>query len=175
MLFMSAISSLALLVSTVAAYPLAQAEAVVTENPNLEITSLVVNDTTTGNTLLTFNVTNPEPLANQAVANCTGSWSHEAKDWPSSAQSLRCDNSDTMTWYIDSWTSARDFVIAVQDRYTDPDIGEAPYDRVTVFTKATINATYVAYSSNDLAADPISGSQIANTTIYAPIYAIAAK
>lgn len=88
MLFMSAISSLALLVSTVAAYPLAQAEAVVTENPNLEITSLVVNDTTTGNTLLTFNVTNPEPLANQAVANCTGSWSHEAKDWPSSAQSV---------------------------------------------------------------------------------------
>lgn len=54
-------------------------------------------------------------------------------------------------------------------------IGKDPYDRVTVFARAIVNTTFVQYDSEDLAADPVSGSQIANTTIYAPIYAVAAK
>lgn len=87
--FTTAISSLALLVSSVAAYPYAQERAVLADNPALEITGLVINDTTTGNTLLKFNVTNPETLANPDIASCSGRWNHTAQDWPVSSNSVR--------------------------------------------------------------------------------------
>jgi hypothetical protein len=137
MLFTSVIGSLALLLSSVAASPVALA---VADNPSLEITGLVINDTSTGMTLLKFNVSNPESLADQDVAVCNGTWNHQLQNWPVGAKSVcdaeplplstrriltlclqaRCTNSETFTWFMDSWTSARQFTIAIQDRFDDP-------------------------------------------------------
>ncbi|KAI5357684.1 hypothetical protein Slin15195_G035610 [Septoria linicola] len=190
MLFANIVGGAAFFAAAAVAHPLAEAAAFLSTNPNLEISKLVINDTATGKTLLSFSVKNPEPLASQSVAECRGEWDHTKKDWPVSNQALRCDKSQTITWFIDSWTSARDFVVGVQDRFDDPSVGKDPYDRVTTFSKFIVNETYVHYDSPVSEAgstgstaptaltessESISGTQIPDQMIYAPVYAVSAK
>ncbi|CAK1362169.1 hypothetical protein CB0940_02547 [Cercospora beticola] len=156
MLFSAATTAIALLASTVAAVPASLT--IMADNPNLEISQLVVSSSATGNTLLQFNVKNPEPLAAKGTAVCRGEWDSVKKDWPISGKALRCDKSQSVTWYIDSWTDATNFVIAIQDRFKDHSIGEPPYDRMTTFSKATINASVVSYDNQDEKPDASQGT-----------------
>ncbi|KAF2216490.1 hypothetical protein CERZMDRAFT_116434 [Cercospora zeae-maydis SCOH1-5] len=152
MMFLStAATAMALLVSTVAAVPASLTS--MADNPNLEITELVINSTAQGNTTLQFSVTNPEPLAANGAAECKGDWSTTKQDWPISGSALTCDNSTTMTWYIDSWTDAMNFVVNIQDRFDDPSVGTPPYDRMTTFSKAIVNDTVVSYTTDTQAGD----------------------
>ncbi|KAM3422916.1 hypothetical protein BST61_g399 [Cercospora zeina] len=182
MFLSTAATAIALLASTVAAIPASLTS--MAENPNLEITELVINSTANGNTMLQFNVQNPEPLAANGIAECRGEWDTTKQDWPISGEALTCDNSTSMTWYIDSWTSAMNFVINIQDRFDDPSVGKPPYDRMTTFSKAIINETVVSYASDtpagntnagtDAPPESISGSQLPDITIYAVVYAVSA-
>ena len=86
MLFSAAATAIALLASTVAAVPVSLTN--MADNPNLEISQLVVNSSATGNTLLQFNVKNPEPLAAKGTAVCRGEWDSNKKDWPVSGKAV---------------------------------------------------------------------------------------
>ncbi|GIZ46681.1 hypothetical protein CKM354_000979900 [Cercospora kikuchii] len=161
MLFSAAATAIALLASAVAAVPASLTN--MADNPNLEISQLVVNSSATGNTLLQFNVKNPEPLAAKSIAVCRGEWNSVKKDWPVSGKALRCEKSQSVTFYIDSWTDATNFVIAIQDRFKDHSIGEPPYDRMTTFSKATVNSSVVSYDNKDEKPDASQGTNAGTT------------
>ena len=68
----SLISSLAVLGATALAHP-HQARAEQSENPDLEITKLVIDKVESGNTTISFQLYNPDTLSG-ANATCNGTW-----------------------------------------------------------------------------------------------------
>jgi hypothetical protein len=53
-------------------------------------------------------------------------------------------------------------------------VGQAPYDRVTIFARGIVNETYVTYNVSDTGIITGNQTQAANATIFAPVYAIMA-
>lgn len=69
---------------------------------------------------------------------------------------------------MDSFTGYNRFTLGLQHRFSDPAIGEPPYDRVTTFGRAVVNKKNLACENMD---NHVSCTQIP-AVIEAPIYAV---
>lgn len=122
-----AVTSIAILASMAAAWPAASVarRADLAENPPFQITNLSIGSTKDGKTSLSYTVTNPEPLANGATAECSTSWNTAEKNWPRNDKDVKCGNS-LFDFHIESFNSEKDFVVGLQHRFNDPEFVDVP-------------------------------------------------
>ncbi|EME47916.1 hypothetical protein DOTSEDRAFT_69745 [Dothistroma septosporum NZE10] len=163
----SLVSSLALLGVTSCAHPHHRARAAQSGNPDLEITKLIIDRVRNGNTTISFRLYNPDPLSG-ANATCTSTWVSTTKGNPQGDYEL-CGESK-FAWAFDTYNDINNFTLNVEDRFTDPAVGDPPYDQVTVFGIAIFNKTNLVCEAMGDASCGIPN----DTIVEAPIYATTA-
>ncbi|KAK4632342.1 hypothetical protein CLAFUW4_03633 [Fulvia fulva] len=161
----SLISSLAVLGATASANLQARAE--LSESPDLEITSLVIDKVEGGNLTISFQLYNPDTLSGNN-ATCNGTWLSTTEGNPQEDYELCGDTK--LAWGFDAYTDVNDFILNIEDRFTDPAVGKPPYDQVTVFGVVTFNDTNLECEAMG---DATCKSK-KDTVVEAPIYATTA-
>jgi hypothetical protein len=102
-----------------------------------EITNLSITKVQNANITLIFTVHDPDPLAaSQSTQACSGTWKINSHGYPVDSYQI-CGNT-TFGWNMESYTTMEQFVLQLEHSYTDPSVGEPPYDQITNFAKTTM-------------------------------------
>ncbi|KAF2860237.1 hypothetical protein K470DRAFT_217541 [Piedraia hortae CBS 480.64] len=109
----------------------------------LELTNIAILDD--GNTTLSFDVYNPDPLANTR-ATCGAIWETSSNAYPTVSYKA-CANS-TFGWQMKEFHSLNTFSLNILHTFHDPSVGQPPYDVVTVFAEGDIASTTVPCDAN---------------------------
>ncbi|KAK5163447.1 uncharacterized protein LTR77_010629 [Saxophila tyrrhenica] len=134
-----------------------------------QISNLSIARVLGGNVTLTFTVHDPDPLG-KATKSCSGSWVTGSKAYPVDTYQA-CGNT-TFGWHMESYESMGDFVLGLEHSYTDPSVGEPPYDRITNFAKTNMTpANHPCKTKNGQKVC----AQKSNSVIKAPIWGTIAK
>ncbi|KAJ9625802.1 hypothetical protein H2203_004565 [Taxawa tesnikishii (nom. ined.)] len=167
MLFRQILSALALSTSMVLAAPAASAEEMLITNIQTHQPSS--RSTTDKNVTISFTVQNPDPLSG-AVTTCSGSWPLNSTHGYPTGGYQNCANSSYAWNFADNgFQNIYTFTLQVENVFTDPSVGQPPWDQMTSFAHASIsksNLTCTHHSDNEIACE-----QPANSTIKAPIWA----
>lgn len=86
-------------------------------NP-FQLTNLTVERNEGADVALSFNIYNPDPLANSTTV-CSGSWAYGSSDWPDAVYEP-CDDT-SFAWHLtdfDSWSEG--FTLEVKSTFQDP-------------------------------------------------------
>lgn len=129
-----------------------------------QITNLEITKVQGANVTLHFTVHDPDPLG-KATQSCAGSWAIGSGAYPTGGYKM-CGNT-TFGWHMESYKTMENFVLGLEHTYTDPSVGEPPYDQITNFAKTTLtpkNHPCKTKSGKKVCA------QKANTVLSAPIW-----
>lgn len=128
------------------------------EGEFFEVSDVKVDRVFSGNFSISFTVYDPDPLTN-ATQECSGSWAYGSNGYPKASyvrptiQSLDhiankspqalCGNS-TFGWNMAKFTGYQKFTLGLQHKFSDPSVGEPPYDSVTTYGNAIVNRRNLA-------------------------------
>ncbi|TKA59678.1 hypothetical protein B0A55_13023 [Friedmanniomyces simplex] len=156
------LSSLSLLNTLTSALPAAT-------TPPFEITNLQLHEIEGGNTTIGFTVYDPDPLTN-AIQRCTGNWATGSSGYPQGSYET-CGNS-SFAWNMYSYTNCQNFVLGIEQAFTDPAVGDPPYDQIIEFGKGNVTMPDLACTART---GRVKCELYQGRTIKAPVYAVTAK
>ncbi|KAK0943709.1 hypothetical protein LTR48_003841 [Friedmanniomyces endolithicus] len=138
-------------------------------SPPFQITHLQLHEVQNGNTTFAFTVHDPDPLTN-ATQRCTGKWTTGTSGYPQGSYET-CGNS-SFGWNMYAYTNCQNFVLGIEHSFTDPSVGEPPYDQILEFGKGKVTMLDLACTAQ---IGRVKCEQVWGGRIEAPIYAVVAK